>query len=504
MDGMIGKSLGKYQIVEQLGEGGMATVYKAYDAALERYVAIKIIRSASLSDPLFLGRFQREARALAKMDHPYILKVLDYGEQDGVPYLVMPFVGHGTLKQYTKDRLPYDRAIGMVLPIAEALSYAHKRNIIHRDIKPANILFGESGEPILSDFGIAKMLDAGEQTQLTGTGLGIGTPAYMAPEQWNGVADERTDIYALGIVLYELLTSRCPFQAETPAAILIKQVQDPLPRPQMFAPDLPENVEGLIFKALAKDPSLRFQTMQEFIRAMNDVLQNKAIAGGTPPTMVVDPNATVLAQRPSIPAPVPIPMVIPQAAQKKKGILPIAIGGGAIVVVLFFVLLFTTILPKLKGDNQQSTRGQTQISGQVQNTPAAAETSSSGLFGIGGQTTDATKTPKSQSGDQSVTVIDKLPEDVPVFTPNNNDVMTTTQDTVAMVMYSSDTEPKVIQDFFLTKMQANGWTLENTTEMSAQNMVMYAFMKDTRTVAINIYSEGSGKSMIQVMIDSGN
>ena len=151
-------------------------------------------------------------------------------------------------------------------------------------------------------------------------------------------------------------------------------------------------------QALAKDPSLRFQTMQEFIRAMNDVLQNKAIAGGTPPTMVVDPNATVLAQRPSIPAPVPIPMVIPQAAQKKKGILPIAIGGGAIVVVLFFVLLFTTILPKLKGDNQQSTRGQTQISGQVQNTPAAAETSSSGLFGIGGQTTDATKTPKSQSG----------------------------------------------------------------------------------------------------------
>ena len=121
MDAMIGKSLGKYQIVEQLGEGGMATVYKAYDAALERYVAIKIIRAASLSDPLFLGRFQREARALAKLDHPYILKVLDYGEQDGVPYLVMPFVGHGTLKQYTTERLPYDRAIGMVLPVAEAL-----------------------------------------------------------------------------------------------------------------------------------------------------------------------------------------------------------------------------------------------------------------------------------------------------------------------------------------------------------------------------------------------
>ncbi|NTU64969.1 MAG: serine/threonine protein kinase, partial [Chloroflexi bacterium] len=157
----------------------------------------------------FFVRFQREARALAKLDHPYILKVLDFGEENGMPYLVMPYVANGTLKQYTRTRLPYDRAIGIVLPIADALSYAHKRKIIHRDIKPANILFGESGEPILSDFGIAKILDSEEQVNLTGTGLGIGTPAYMAPEQWTGeTLGVYTDVYALGCILYEMLSGQ--------------------------------------------------------------------------------------------------------------------------------------------------------------------------------------------------------------------------------------------------------------------------------------------------------
>ncbi len=501
MDAMIGKNLGKYQVIEQLGEGGMATVYKAYDAALERYVAIKIIRAASLSDPLFLGRFQREAKALAKMDHPYILKVLDYGEQDGVPYLVMPFVGNGTLKQYTKDRLPYDRAIGMVLPIAEALNYAHKRNIIHRDIKPANILFGESDEPILSDFGIAKMLDAGEQTQLTGTGLGIGTPAYMAPEQWNGVADARTDVYALGIVLYELLTSRCPFQAETPAAILIKQVQDPLPRPKMFAPDVPDNVEALIFKALAKDPALRFQTMQEFIRAMNDVLQNKAISSATPPTLLVDPNATVMSPRPPAPAPMSIPVMMPPAPAKKKGVLPLAIGGGALLVVML-VLLFTTILPKLRANTQQENSSTTQAASLQETSSPTLESNTGGLFGLGGQTSGTGETPQAESSPESVTVIDQLPEDIPVFTPNNNDVITTTQDQAVMVYYSSPTAAKEIQDFFLTQMSANGWNLSNTTEMSAQGMVMYTFMKDNRTAAVNVYEGEPGTSMIQVVVQN--
>ncbi len=501
MDAMIGKNLGKYQIVEQLGEGGMATVYKAYDQALERYVAIKVIRTSSMSDPLFLGRFEREAKALAKLDHPYILKVLDYGEQDGVPYLVMPYVGHGTLKQYTSERLPYDRAFAYVLPIAEALSYAHKRHIVHRDIKPANILFGESGEPILSDFGIAKMLDAGEQTQLTGSGLGIGTPAYMAPEQWNGVADERTDIYALGIVLYELLTSRCPFQAETPAAILIKQVQDPLPRPRMFAPDLPENVESIIFKALAKDPSLRYQTMEEFIQAMKDVLQNKTtVVSMAPPTMV-DQMATVVAPRPSIP--VPMPVMSYQPVKQKNKALPIVIGGGALVIVAFLVLVFTVILPKL---NNVSQKNPTQIAqNNSQATAAATEGSSqTGFFGIGGQQPGATEAPKAKDTPASVTFIEQLPADIPVFTPNNGDVIVSTSQGSTMINYSTNSVQKEIQDFFLTEMQTNGWELVNTTDMSSQNIFMYAFSKDTRTVVINIMPADTTSTYIQTMLEISN
>jgi serine/threonine protein kinase len=501
MDAMIGKNLGKYQIVEQLGEGGMATVYKAYDQALERYVAIKVIRTASMADPLFLGRFEREAKALAKLDHPYILKVLDYGEQDGVPYLVMPYVGHGTLKQYTSEKLPFERAFSYVLPIAEALSYAHKRHIVHRDIKPANILFGESGEPILSDFGIAKMLDAGEQTQLTGSGLGIGTPAYMAPEQWNGVADERTDVYALGIVLYELLTSRCPFQAETPAAILIKQVQDPLPRPRMFAPDLPENVESVIFKALAKDPALRFQTMEEFIHAMKDVLQNKPTMIAAPPLAPVDPMATVVAPRYVMP--VPLPAMAYQPVKQKKNTLPIVIGGGALVLVIFLVLVFAVILPKLSAASQKNP---TQISqNNSQATAAATEGSSqTGFFGLGGQQAGATEAPKAKDTPASVTAIEQLPADIPVFTPNNADVMVSSAQGSTIINYSTNSVQKEVQDYFLTQMKQNGWELVNTTEMSSQNMFMYAFSKDTRTVVIYIILAETNKTMIQTMMESSN
>ena len=168
MDNMAGKDLGRYHVIEPLGKGGMASVYKAFDSTLERNVAIKIIRSDAIvgdDQAQFLARFQREARALAQLDHPYILKVLDYGEQAGIPYLVMPFVEGGTLKEKMGHPMPYREAAALLAPIARALEYAHQLKIIHRDVKPANILISRSGTPILSDFGIAKMLGSRETTQ---------------------------------------------------------------------------------------------------------------------------------------------------------------------------------------------------------------------------------------------------------------------------------------------------------------------------------------------------
>lgn len=503
MDGMIGRSLGKYQIIEPLGEGGMATVYKAFDPTLERFVAIKIIRAVNQIDSDFLIRFQREARALAKLDHPYILKVLDYGEENGLPYLVMPYVAHGTLKQYTRTRLPFKKAIEILIPVAEALSYAHKRKIIHRDIKPANILFGESGEPILSDFGIAKMLDSGEQTQLTGTGLGIGTPAYMAPEQWNGVADERTDIYALGIVLYELITGRCPFQADTPAAILIKQVQDPLPRPKTFTPDIPEYAEALLFKALAKDPTLRFQTMQDFIQAMNAVLHGKAVNYDLPTQIHFDPNATQFAGKPTL-LNKPIKPTGKTAFNQRKW-LPWAIGGSALLVIICLLVVSVIGLSKSNLFKRSEPTSVVQVSSQ---SPTNQVTDLESLIiptnqsDISQPQVVSTEEPKATKPPQSVATIDGLPEDVPVFTPNNGDVSKTTAEGSMMVSYSTDSGGDIVVAFFRDGMNNLGWNIMSTSEVAGQNMIMYVYEKDTRNVMVYIITSQVNKTYIQIILES--
>ena len=266
-----GQNIGRYHIVEQLGQGGMATVYKAYDTRLERDVAIKVIRTGAITPdmlPELLKRFEREAKSLAKMKHRDIVNIHDYGEFEGAPYLVMEYLPGGTLKARTGHTIPYQDAARLLLPIARALDYAHKRGVLHRDIKPANILITEEGEPLLSDFGIAKMLESGQETQLTGTGVGIGTPEYMAPEQWTGKAVPQTDLYALGIVFFELITGIKPFTADTPAAILLKQVNDPLPQPSLFVPDLPDEVGDVLLKTLAKKPADRYESMAGFMVAL--------------------------------------------------------------------------------------------------------------------------------------------------------------------------------------------------------------------------------------------
>jgi len=281
MSNLIGQSLGRYHILEQLGEGGMATVYKAHDTQAEREVAVKIIRRGAFPpDQLerVIKRFEREAKALEALSHSNIVRVVEYGKHEDEPYLVMEYIPSGTLKQKLGKPIPWREALGLLILIAKALEYAHKQGIIHRDVKPSNILMTQTGKPMLTDFGIAKVLDENDGVTLsTTTGVGIGTPEYMSPEQGLGQnVDARADIYSLGIVLYEMLTGRKPFSADTPMAVIVKHINDPLPRPSKYAPGLPNTVENLILKALAKKPESRYQNMKEFVSVME-----KLVAGRT-------------------------------------------------------------------------------------------------------------------------------------------------------------------------------------------------------------------------------
>jgi serine/threonine protein kinase len=270
-DSWIGKTISHYQIVEHLGRGGMAEVYKAYQPALDRYVAVKILHPFVATDETFLARFEREARAVAALRHANIVRVFDFGHEDDTYYMVMEFVDGQTLKH----RLNELRAAGQVMSPAEttklitqtarALHHAHRRSLIHRDIKPANVLLTAGGDAVLSDFGIARML---ESTRYTMTGI-IGTPDYMSPEQGQGLEiDLRTDIYSLGIVLYECLTGNTPFSADTPLAVIFKHVQDPLPLPRGVNPNITEAMERVVLKSLAKSPEDRFASAEEMADAL--------------------------------------------------------------------------------------------------------------------------------------------------------------------------------------------------------------------------------------------
>ncbi len=270
MQNYIGKQIDRYRIIERLGKGGMAVVYKAYDVRLEREVALKLIRTEAIPQEQhdrLLKRFEREAKAMARFAHPNIVSVHDYGEVDGRPYLVMAYLPGSTLKARIDGPMPVKEALKIVIPIADALAYAHELGVVHRDVKPSNILFTPGGVPVLTDFGIAKILKTDEAT-LTGTGLGVGTPEYMAPEQWQGKASEATDQYALGVVLYELLTGEKPYTADTPVAIALKQATEPLPRPSSKVKGISESLEQVLYKVLAKEPGDRYADMAAFQMAL--------------------------------------------------------------------------------------------------------------------------------------------------------------------------------------------------------------------------------------------
>lgn len=268
-----GATLGAYRIIQQVGEGGMAKVYKAYQPSMERYVALKVLPSHYAEDPQFVERFIREARTIARLEHKNILPVYDFGEEQGITYLAMRYVEGGTLKELlTKGRLSLGDTLDLMTQICSALDYAHRRNVVHRDVKPSNVMLDDEGAPYLMDFGIAKVLGTGGD--LTATGAAIGTPAYMAPEQAvGGKVDGRTDIYALGVVLYEMVVGRVPFRADTPMAVLMAHLREPLPLPSQVAPGIAEPIEAVIIKALAKEPNDRYQTANELAHALQQAVQ---------------------------------------------------------------------------------------------------------------------------------------------------------------------------------------------------------------------------------------
>src|SRR5436190_8158537 len=272
MEDLSGKQFGHYQIVAPLGEGGMAAVYKAYQPSMERYVAIKVLPRHMASSAEFVARFEREAKLLAQLQHPHILSVFDYGEAEGYTYIVMPLVASGTLADLMKkQRLSLSEIRRIISQVGDALAYAHALGMIHRDIKPSNVLLDERGNCLLTDFGLARMTEA--SAKITSSGAIMGTPAYMAPEQGQGTSvDQRSDLYALGIILYELVTGRVPYTAETPIAIVFKHISDPLPSARKLNPNLSEEMERVLFKALAKNPDDRYQTAEDLVRAVQSAI----------------------------------------------------------------------------------------------------------------------------------------------------------------------------------------------------------------------------------------
>ncbi len=221
-----GSRLGRYQILEQIGRGGMATVFRAYDPELDRHVAVKVLPSFQAEDPTFVERFRQEAQSIARLNHPNIIQVYDFGEDKGFTFIVMEYVTGGTLARHVTHALALEEVLEWVSPIAQALEYAHSQSIVHRDIKPANVLVDENGKPKLSDFGLARMLEGG--ADLTGKGTILGTPAYMAPEQALGrPADQKLDLYSLSVIVYEMLVGQVPFRGDTPSETLMSHIHRP-------------------------------------------------------------------------------------------------------------------------------------------------------------------------------------------------------------------------------------------------------------------------------------
>jgi len=345
---MTQQKIGRYEIRAELGRGGMATVYKAYDPRFEREVALKVLPREMLHDPQFRVRFEREAKTIAALEHQAIVPVYDVGDDDGQPYFVMRCMTGGSLADtIEKGPMSLSQTAKIMGRLAPALDEAHFKGIVHRDLKPGNILFDRTGEAFVSDFGIAKMTQSQGAT-VTGGAI-IGTPAYMSPEQAQGEqVDGRSDVYALGVIIYEMLSGTQPYQATTPMAVVVKQITEPIPHILDTAPSLPPAIEAVIEKAMAKNPNDRFASASELSAALSAVANGQS---GEEAIKTASFTATRIAAARTRIAPGKTRVAAPGTIQMPGGVsisLPLIIVGGLLGLCLLVVVgmgAFNVCLP---------------------------------------------------------------------------------------------------------------------------------------------------------------
>lgn len=371
----IGQTIGgRYKIETLLGQGGMSAVYKGTDPNLRRTVAIKLIHPHLAVDPEFVRRFEEEAAAVAQLRHPNIIQVYDFNHDGDTYFMVLEFVAGQSLQEQLKSfhatgkRLPLDETIRIMATVCDAVHYAHERGMIHRDLKPANVMINASGQPILMDFGVAKILGGQHHTA---TGAIVGTPTYISPEQVRGERpDHRADIYSLGVMLYEMISGRVPFDAETALSIMLKHLNDPVPNLHALNTDAPDSMIAIVDKALAKQPENRFKSAHDMAAALRHVTFARATTAppdrttlGAPPPVKAQPTPSATKATPSTPAPAPRSTAVdnrpatvnvvpkttavqqPAASGGQRGMIPILIGvAGVIVVGLIAIIAVGALL----------------------------------------------------------------------------------------------------------------------------------------------------------------
>jgi len=333
---MIGELIGgRYEIEELVGTGGMSSVYRARDTVLERRVALKVLHEHFSADPEYVERFRREARAIARLNHPNIVTVIDRGEFGNRQFIVFEHIPGENLKEVVEreGQLPVAQALALTHQIARGLAFAHEHGVVHRDVKPQNVLLDESGTAKVTDFGIARSLDPGEE--LTQTGALLGTSDYIAPEQASGQpVDARTDQYSLGVLLYELLTGEVPYPADSFMAVAMRHLRDPVPSVRERRPDVPERVDEIVARAMAKRPEDRFPSTEAITAAIEAALADDAGEGAGPN------EATGVLRRVERPSPDrSAARPRPRPRQKRRHFAPLllallVVGAGAVVLGL--------------------------------------------------------------------------------------------------------------------------------------------------------------------------